>query len=72
MSKRMTVEFSPALYSDIESIVYNQKVNANTKAEVIRNSIIMYKYLLDEIAKGNKLTIADEDNHIIKEIVMAH
>jgi len=72
MGKRMTISLSDALENDINQIIGNGKASVGSKSEAFRNAIVLYKVLLDEVSKGNKLTIADEDNHIIKEIVMAH
>lgn len=72
MSKRMTISLSEALDNDMEAMIADKRYNIATKTEALRNAFIVYKLLLDEISKGNKLAIADQNNHIIKEIVMAH
>ena len=67
---RMTVSLSPALEEDLEALIANRKYNIRNKGEAFRNAIILYKYLLDELEEEYKLIITDQDNNIIKEIVM--
>ena len=72
MGKRMTISLSKALEEDLYAIMNNRENEVLTKSQAFRNAIIIYKYLLDEIAKGNKITVSNQDDKIIKEIVMAH
>lgn len=72
MSKRMTISLSDSLERDIEALIEDGRYNIGTKTEALRNAFVVYKLLLDELSKGHKLAIADEDDQIIKEIIMAY
>lgn len=67
MDKRYTITISEELEKDLQIIMNAKDIRKST---AFRNSIIVYKLILDEIAKGNKLTIADDNNNVIKEIVL--
>jgi len=64
----MVISFSPALEKDIEEIISNH--NVKDICEVLRNAVVLYKYLIDEISNGNRLCIADSNNRILKELVL--
>lgn len=65
---RMTISLSDAVEHDLDEITEKRGV---TKSEALRNAIVLYKVLLREVANGNKLTVADNKDKVIKEIVMA-
>lgn len=70
MGKRMTIALSPKLNEDIQEMVDNPKSNITSKVEALRNGFTFYKYMLEELNKGNKICIADQRNRIIREIVI--
>ena len=66
----MSIELSDALNNTLTEMVSDKKFNASTKIEILRNAFVFYKLMIDEMKKGNKIAIADQENHIIKEIVL--
>lgn len=67
---RMTISISDSMVKAMNKMILNENLNVNTKTEILRNSFIVYKLIAEELEKGNKIAIADNDNHIIKEIVI--
>lgn len=67
---RMTISISDSMVKAMNKMILNENLNVNTKTEILRNSFIVYKLIVEELEKGNKIAIADNDNHIIKEIVI--
>jgi len=70
MSKRMTIELSDKLDLDLQKIVVNPKYNATSKVEILRNSFIIYKLIIDELEEGNTICVV-KGRKIIKEFVMS-
>ena len=66
--KRYTLSFSEN-FEKILSMV--SEIDGITKAAAIRNSVAIYGYIVRELVKGGrKLVILDQDETIIKEIVL--
>ena len=66
---RLTVQFPEKTSEILEKLSEDNQVS---KTEVLRRALALYKYLDDEVrkGKGKKLTIADEDDKILKEIAL--
>ncbi|MCK4996718.1 hypothetical protein KAS08_00295 [Candidatus Pacearchaeota archaeon] len=68
-NKRITISLSKELANDFNEIVASPFHPGNTDCEVFRNSIVILSRITNEIAKGNKIFIADEDGEPIQELV---
>ena len=67
MPKRMTIQFSDDLYEDlVDSVTYGK---AKTKAEAIRNAIILYRRILTEVKEGRKLAFT-KDGKVVVEVII--
>jgi len=66
---RLTIQFPERTSKILEELSGENQIS---KTEVLRRAVALYKYLDDEVrkGKGKKLTIADEDDKILKEIVL--
>ncbi len=67
MKRRFTITLSDKMRARLHEICQQDNKSA---VAVIREALAIYSYILREIAKGNKLTIADEDDNIVTEIVL--
>lgn len=63
---KLTVEFNDKMNSILDDLSQAEGI---PKTQVIRRAIALLKYAEDERRKGHKLTIADENDRVIKEIV---
>jgi predicted DNA-binding protein len=62
------VELNEKLVEVLEQL---SKAEGLPKAYVIRRALALLKYIEDERAKQLKLTLADQNNNVVKEIVMS-
>ena len=60
---------SKNLENEVGIMIKNDIYKTPDRGALFKRSVLLYKYIMDEIAKGNKLTIADQDGNILKEIV---
>ena len=67
-SRKFTLELSSGLADELDQLAKEQHV---TKAELMRRALSLLKIALDEKADGGKLTIANRENVITKEIVLS-
>jgi hypothetical protein len=66
--KRYTLTFSEEFEELLASLAEAEGIS---KADVLRNSAVLYRYLDNELSKGKrKLAIIDEEERVIKEIVL--
>jgi len=63
---RITVDFSDDAFEAVEDIA---KELSTTKAEALRKSIALMRYVAKERKKGGKLVIEDPKENTKKEIV---
>ena len=66
---RVTLDLSPKAASRLEKL--QELLEADTKAGVIRQSLQLHEYLLDEARAGKKIFIGD-DKERAGEIVIFH
>lgn len=65
---RLTVQFPEATSQILAELSERDEV---TKTEVLRRALSLYKYLEKETRDGKrKVAIADEDDKVLKEIVI--
>jgi len=66
---RLTVQFPEKTSEMLSELAQQGEIS---KTEVLRRALSLYKYLEDEVRqeKGRKVAIADEEDKIVKEIVM--
>lgn len=65
---RMTVQFSEPTSEILAELSAKDRVS---KTEVLRRAISLYKYLENETSDGKrKIMIADENDKLLKEIVI--
>lgn len=64
---RFTIEFSPEVDKQIEEIA--SKLDAPTKAEVIRKALGLLSYVVKEKDKGSALILENAKKKTRKEIV---
>ena len=65
---RLTVQFPEATSQMLAELSERDEV---TKTEVLRRAIALYKYLENETRDGKrKVAIADENDRVVKEIVL--
>ena len=67
-SRKFPLELSSGLADELDQLAKEQHV---TKAELMRRALSLLKIALDEKADGGKLTIANRENVITKEIVLS-
>lgn len=67
---KLTVKFPERTSKILEELSDNDEVS---KTEVLRRALALYKYIDDETrkAKGRKVAITDEEDKVIKEILIA-
>jgi len=69
MGKKMTVDFNEQFTDMLEQLA---KREGRTRAEILRRSISLYKYLDDEIREGEQegrsVSVTDRKGNILKEI----
>ena len=70
MNGRMTISLSKAMEKEMNKMISNDLLEVRTKSEILRNSFLVYRLIVDELLKSNKLVIANQDNEILKEIVI--
>lgn len=65
---KLTVEFNERINQMLEELAAKDET---TKVDVIRRALALYKYVEEEVGKGDhrRLAIA-EDEKVIKEIVL--
>ena len=63
---KLTVQFTGRIDDDLEALAKEQGV---PKTQVIRRAVALMKYVEDERARGHKLSITDENDHVVKDIV---
>ena len=65
---RMTIEFP----EQVDKILRDLAAQGHTsKVDIIRRALALYNYVNKEVKeKALKLTVADEDDKILKEIVL--
>jgi len=66
---KLTVEFSDGMTELLESLARKGKT---TKVDIIRRALALYNYVDEEVLdqKGLKLSIADKDGKVVKDIVV--
>ncbi len=66
---RLTLKFPEKTNNILNNLAQKEEVS---KTEILRRSLALYKYLTDEVHqdKGHKVAIADENDKVIKEIVI--
>lgn len=65
---KTTIDFSEPAAQELDRMA---QVLSTTKAEVIRNALSLYSFLLDELnTRRRNLAIVEEDNEIKKVIVV--
>lgn len=57
MANRTTIEFGDRAAQELEKLT--QMLDAPSKAEVIRNSLSLYAFLVNEVKDGRKLAIVE-------------
>ena len=62
--KRVQFDFSEEAYQRLEKL--RARTEKQSQAEVVRNSLRVYEWLLDQIDKGYKLQLAKDD--LVKEV----
>ena len=65
MSK-LTVQFTGRIDDDLGTLASEQGI---PKTQVIRRAIALMKFIEDERAKGHKVSITDENDRVLKDIV---
>ncbi len=69
MRKKMTVDFNEEFTDMLEQLA---KREGRSRAEILRRSIALYKYLDDEVREGDKegrsVSVTDKEGHILKQI----
>ena len=66
---KLTVEFSDGMTKLLESLA---RKNGTTKVDVIRRALALYNYVDEEVLekKGRKLSITEDDNKVIKDLIV--
>lgn len=65
---RLTVQFPDQTTEILDELSSREQVS---KTEILRRAIALYRYLEKETRDGKqKVTIADENNKVLKEIVI--
>lgn len=66
---RLTVQFPEKTSEMLSDLADREEVS---KTEILRRALALYKYLETEVqkGKGRKIAITDEDDKILKEIVI--
>lgn len=59
MEKRLQIDFSERAYNDLSDL--QKRLDAPSKSEVIRTSLGLLRWLLDESAADNRLTLQKPD-----------
>jgi hypothetical protein len=67
---RYTIDFDDQFDETLSELV--KMTDATTKADVIRRAVASYSYLKKQQRqnKETKVAITDQDNHVLKEIVL--
>jgi hypothetical protein len=63
---KLTVQFTGRIDDDLEALAREQGV---PKTQVIRRAIALMKFIEDERDKGHKVSITDNDDRVLKDIV---
>lgn len=58
-SQKFTVEFSSDAIEALESI--KERLGKRSRADVLRSSLLLLKFLLDETKKGNQIAIISKN-----------
>lgn len=66
MAKTFTVEVDQKMDATLEHL--SKKLGTN-KSEVLRMAIALMKIAEDESENGNKVTISDKDNKVVKILI---
>lgn len=56
---RVTVDLKPQHYTRLEAL--EELVGANSKADVIREALQLYEYIVKRVAAGDRLSITTKD-----------
>ena len=67
---RYTIDFDDQFDETLSELI--KTTDATTKADVIRRAVASYSYLKKQQRqlKDAKVAITDQDNHVLKEIVL--
>jgi hypothetical protein len=59
--KILNIKFSRKAYDDLNTLKY--KTGCENFTELLRNAIVLYKYIEDEMSKGHIIIVRDEKNN---------
>lgn len=54
---RITVTIQKAIVAELERLRESGKINSSDNAKFVYNAMVTYKYLIDEVIKGNEIII---------------
>lgn len=70
-SQKFTVEFSSDAINALEEM--KERLGKKSRADVLRSSLLLLKFLLDETQKGNQIAIISKgegSNEKVKELAL--
>jgi len=63
---RVQLDFSSEAHERLQRL--REKAEARTNAELVRNSLRLYEWLLDEKARGFRLALVRDDDDVVREV----
>ena len=63
---KYTIDLSKEFEQQLNQVAKDKSLS---KAEIIRRAVATYIVITREAGQGNKVTITDSQNHILKELV---
>jgi hypothetical protein len=63
--KRLQLDFSESAYKELEEL--QERVNAPTKSEVIRNALGVLRWVADEVAQAHRILVEKPEG--MREVV---
>ncbi|MDQ2733029.1 MAG: ribbon-helix-helix protein, CopG family [Armatimonadota bacterium] len=64
---RYTIDLGTKLDKLLDDLATSHEI---TKSEIIRRAVASYAYLDEERSQGKKISIVDEQNRTVKEVVL--
>jgi Arc/MetJ-type ribon-helix-helix transcriptional regulator len=67
MEKRLQIDFSEKAYKELETL--QERLDATSKSEVIRDALGLLRWLADEVDKGHRILVEKPEDGATREVV---
>ena len=67
---RYTMDLDDSFDQTLNDLAQGANTDAKTKADVIRRAVASYKFLKEQEAANNKISITNKDGKVLKDVVL--